>query len=206
MKKHIFLTTVTLLLGAVLLMQCKPKNAAQQVTFNPSQTAGGKVVFLDLDTLYTKYNLYIDAKKQLEDDYKKADAAFGAKLEAFQKRAGDFQRRVMETEQRANEIAPVELKKLEAEFGAQQRKLAEEEQSLSKQRDAALGDLDKKIQDLQKDIKGKIDQYLEKIAAERGYDYVMIKGAAQGGVLYGNKNLDITAETLQALNAAYTKK
>jgi outer membrane protein len=195
---------VVFLMGALALVQCnKPTNPTPSVTFNPSQAAGGKIVFVNLDSLYNKYNLYNDTKKQLDDDYKKADAAFGAKMQGFQKRAGDFQRRVVETQQRAQDIAPVELQKLEAQFGAEQKRLGEEEAALAKQRDAALGELEKKIQDLQNNLKTKIDGYLEKIATERGYDYVMIKGSAQGGVLYGNKSLDITEEAVKALNEAY---
>ncbi len=190
------------LAAAFAFMHCKPSTAP--VTFNPSSAAGGKIVYVNLDTLTTRYNLYVDIKKQLEDDYKKADGAFGAKMESFQKRATDFQRRVVETQQRAQDIAPVELQKLEAQFGAEQKRLGEEEAALGKQRETALGELDKKIQDLQKNMKTKIDTYLEKIAAERGYDYVMIKSLTQGGgVLYGNKSLDITEEAIKSLNDAY---
>jgi outer membrane protein len=190
------------LVGAVAMMHCKPSTAP--VTFNPSSAAGGKIVYVNLDTLTTKYNLYIDIKKQLEDDYKKADASFAAKAENFQKRATDFQRRMVDIQQRAQDIAPVELQKLEAQFGAEQRRLGEEEAALGKQRETALGELDKKIQELQKNMKSKIDTYLEKIAAERGYDYVMIKSVTQGGgVLYGNKSLDITEEAIKTLNDTY---
>ena len=199
MKKILLFSTI---IGAALfLVDCK--KSAPVVTFNPSQTNGGKIVYVDLDTLYTKYQLYIDSKKQLEDDYKKAESSIGGKFEAFQKKASDFQRKVMDIQQRAQDIAPVELKKLEEDFGQQQKRLAEEEASLNKQRDEALGGLDKKIQELQTQIKSKIDEYLEKIATERGYDYVIVKSSLQGGILYGNKNLDITEETVRALNERY---
>ncbi len=201
MKKILLLSA--LVVSTLLLVQCKKNTPA--VTFNPSQTNGGKIVFVDLDTLYTKYQMYIDSKQQLEDDYKKAESSIGGKFEVFQKKAADFQRKVMEIQQRAQDIAPVELKKLESDFGAQQKRLAEEETALNKQRDEALGGLDKKIQELQQQIKTKIDQYLEKIAAERGYDYVIVKSSLQGGILYGNKNLDITEETIKALNENYKK-
>jgi outer membrane protein len=200
MRKFILGVAVTI--AAFALYQCKP-NATPSVTFNPSQAAGGKIVFVNLDSLNEKYNLFKDAKTQLDADYKKAEAAFGGKMEGFQKRAADFQRRVVDIQQRANDIAPVELQKMEAQFGAEQKRLGEEEAALAKQRDAALGELEKKVQDLQKNSKAKVDAFLEKIAAERGYDYVMIKSGTQGGVLYGNKSLDITEEIVKALNDAY---
>jgi outer membrane protein len=200
MRKLLLFTTFAITL--VALYQCKP-STTPSVTFNPSQAAGGKIVFVNLDTLNERYNLFKDAKAQFEADYKKAEATFGGKMESFQKRAADFQRRVVDVQQRANDIAPIELQKLEAQFGAEQKKLGEEEAALAKQRDAALAEMDKKVQELQKSSKSKIDIYLEKVAAERGYDYVLIKSGTQGGVLYGNKVLDITEEILKDLNDAY---
>lgn len=191
------------LLGIAALTQCGQKQQTPQVTFNPSQTAGGKVVYVNLDTLLEKYTRYKDMKSQLEGDYKKAEGAMAGKMQGFQKRMGDFQRRVMETQEKAQELSPNQLKDLEAKFGAEQQQLANEEAALAKQRDAALGEMNQKINDLQKEFNGKIDGYLEKLAAERGYDYVLIKSAVGGSVLYGNKQLDITNEAIQALNDAY---
>ena len=198
MRKLSFLGLATL--AVLFLMNCQ--KPAATVTAPASQTNGGKVVFVNLDTLLDKYTLYQDNKKQLEGESKAAEAAIAGKIESFQKRASEFQRKITEVQQRANEIAPVELQKMEAQFGAQQKKLAEEEQALTKQRESAAMELDKKVTDLQKNLKNKIDTYLEKISAERGYDYVLIKGSS-GSVLFGNKALDITEETIKAINEIY---
>ena len=198
MRKLSFFGLATV--AILFLMNCQKPQPT--VTSNPSQANGGKVVFVNLDTLLNKYTLYQDNKKQLEADSKAAEGAIAGKIESFQKRAAEFQRKVVEVQQRANEIAPVELKKLEEQFGAQQRKLGEEEQTLNKQRESAAAELDKKVSELQKNLKDKIDTYLEKISAERGYDYVLIKGTS-GSVLYGSKALDITEETVKAINESY---
>jgi outer membrane protein len=190
------------LFAASITMLYNCQKPQPTVAFNPSQTAGGKVVFVNIDTLLEKYDLYKDNKKQLEEEGKKAESNLAAKMESFQKRASEFQRKVYEVQQKAQDIAPVELKRLEAEYGAQQKKLAEEEQALGKQRENAAVELDKKVVELQKTLKAKIDAYLEKISAERGYDYVLMKGSSYS-VLYGNKSLDITNETITAINAAY---
>jgi outer membrane protein len=201
MKKLSFLSLF--ILAALFLMNCQPQQAP--IAFNPSQTAGGKVVYVNLDTLLDKYNLYQDSRKQLENEAKNAEGALAGKIEAYQKRAADFQRQVGETQQKANELAPVELQRLEAEFGGKQRKLQEEEMALGKQRENSAIELDKKVAELQKNLKNKIDLYLEKISAERGYDYVLIKGSS-GSVLYGNKALDITEETIKAINDTYASE
>jgi len=76
-----------------------------------------------------------------------------------------------------------------------------------KQRDNAAMELDKKLQETQKDLQDKIDDYLAKIAEEKGYDFVLMRGAG-GSVMFGRKALDITQETLRVLNEEYaaTKK
>ena len=83
-------------------------------------STGLNIVFIDLDTLLENYDLYLEKKGQLEEQSKSAEKALAGKIEAFQKRAQKFQAEVMEIQQKANTIAPVELKKLEEKFGKQQ--------------------------------------------------------------------------------------
>ena len=90
----------------------------------------------------------------------------------------------------------------EEKYGQQQQNLAKEEEALMKQRDNAAMDLEKKLGETQKDLQKKIDEYLVKIAEEKGYDFVLMKGAG-GGVMFGRKALDITEATLNQLNADY---
>lgn len=58
------------------------------------------------------------------------------------------------------------------------------------------------MQETQKDLQTKIDAYLDKIAEEKGYDFVLMKGAG-GSVMFGRKTLDITESTLKQLNDEY---
>jgi Skp family chaperone for outer membrane proteins len=76
-----------------------------------------------------------------------------------------------------------------------------------KQRDNAAMDLDKQLQATQKNLQEKIDVFLDKIAEEKGYDLVLMKGSS-GSVMYGRDKLDITQETVTRLNEEYssTKK
>ena len=91
------------------------------------------------------YDLYKERKAQLEAEGKKAEQNIGGKIQAFQKKIEAFQRKVMETQQKAQDIAPVELKKLESAFAQEQQKLAAEEASLAKQKDEAGLALEKKL-------------------------------------------------------------
>lgn len=187
-----------------MLFSCKPNNAgAGEAATAKQDNSAIKIVYLDIDTLIGKYQLYLDKKQELEQESKNAEQALTGKIEAFQRRVGKFQQELADIQKRANTIAPVELRKMEETYAKRQEGLAREEESLMKQRDNAALELDKKLQETQKDITKKIDEYLKKKSEEKGYDYVLMKGAG-GSVMYGRNTLDITQETLKELNEAYT--
>jgi len=179
------------------------ENAASEVT--AVKASEEKIVYILIDSLLANYDLYKDNKNELEEQYQKSEKALAGKIEAFQRRVGAFQQEVMAIEQKANTIAPVELQKLQEKFSKQQQNLAKEEEALMKQRDNAAMDLEKKLVEMQADLQIKIDEYLEKVAEEKGYDFVLMKGSG-GGVMYGRSTLDITEATLEVLNKEYAER
>ncbi len=190
------------LFASLIFVSCNKPASTETVAPATLDTVSDKIVFIDIDTLISKYNLYIDKKSELEAQSKTAETALAGKIEAFQKRVAKFQQELAQIQQNAANIAPVDLKKMEEKYGQQQQNLAKEEESLMKQRDNAALDLDKKLQETQKDLQKKIDDYLAKIAEEKGYHFVLMKGAG-GGVMFGKKTLDITDATLKQLNEDY---
>jgi len=192
-----------LLLILTVFTACnKPTQTATVTPDSTDSVSANKIVFINIDTLLSKYNLYLDKKSELEAQSKTAERALAGKIEAFQKRLARFQQEVTEIQQKANTIAPVELKKMEEKYAQQQQNLAKEEESLMKQRDNAAMDLDKQLQVTQKNLQEKIDTFLDKIAEEKGYDLVLMKGST-GSVMYGRNSLDITDDTVTRLNEEY---
>jgi len=191
-------------LTVLSFVSCKQPAAtdATPAASTSSETGADKIVFIDIDTLLSRYNLYLDKKSELEGQSKTAEKALAGKIEAFQKRLGKFQQDVVEIQQKANTIAPIELKKMEEKFSQQQQNLAKEEESLMKQRDNAAVELEGKLLETQKDLQKKIDDYLDKLAEEKGYDLVLMKGST-GSVMFGKATLDITDETVKRLNEEY---
>jgi len=177
------------------------KNAANKVgtATSASDSTGLNIVYVDIDTLLSKYDLYQQRKKELEDQSKIAETALAGKIEAFQKRVARFQQDIAETQQRANNLAPVELKKLEEKFAVQQQNLGREEESLMQQRETVASELDNKLMTALNELQKNIDDYLNQVAVEKGYDFVLKKGN-NGSVMYGNKGLDITEEVAKGLN------
>ena len=192
--------------AALIACNNTPKET-QSPAASSSETAGSdgqghKIVYVNLDTLLEKYELYQEKKKELEGQASTSEKAILAKIESFQKSVAKFQQEVMQIQQNAANIAPIELKKLEEKYATQEKTLAKQEQELMKQREDAASDLDKKLVDLQKRLKDNLDTYLLEIAEERGYDLILSKGAG-GSVLYGRNSIDITEETVAAINKRY---
>jgi outer membrane protein len=192
----------TLMVGFISCKKQANSESTGTVPASNSNALTDKIVYVDIDTLLAKYNLYLDKKADLEEQSKIAEKSLAGKIEAYRRRAAKFQQEIAEIQQKANTIAPVELKKIEERYGRQQQDLLKEEESLMKQRDNAALDLDKQLQATQKDLQDKIDDFLAKVAEEKGYDLVLMKGST-GSVMYGRKTLNITDDTVKRLNEEY---
>ncbi|MBP7272284.1 MAG: OmpH family outer membrane protein [Saprospiraceae bacterium] len=175
------------------------------VTEKTATPVTGKVVYINTDTLLEKYAYYKDLKKQLEAEAKKAESGLESRGKTYQNKVMDFQKRIAESQQKAPSLTQNELKKLEDELKAQEELLMQEEQTILSHRQSAAGKLADKEAELQKKLKKRVDVYLQKYCAEKGYDYVLTEGGLAGSVLYGNKALDVTQEVLAGLNAEYKK-
>jgi outer membrane protein len=191
------------LISIIAFVSCTKKETTPSPNVEGTATVHPKIVFVNIDTFLSKYNLYLEKKGDLEKEYAAAEKSIAAKIEAFQNRLAKFQQEAYEIQKKAPTIAPVELKKIQEEFSNREQALASEESALVKQRDGATQDLEKKITELQNKLKKNIDDYLAKIAKERAYDYVLSKGVGQS-VLFGNTALDITEETIKAMNEDYS--
>lgn len=199
--KFTYLTLIAVLIVGII--SCN-KSGQPASTTTSENSSSAKIVFVNVDSLLQGYDLYIEQKKLLEDESSATEKSLSSKIEAFQKRSMKFQKEVYETQQKAQNIAPIELQALEKKYNAQGENLAKEEQALMKQRDDAALGLDKKLTDLQVKLINNIDTYLEKLATEKGYDYILRKGDI-GGVMFGKKEFDITNDAIKGLNDEHGK-
>jgi outer membrane protein len=206
--KHLTFSIISIALIA-LIASCKPQAASTPNTASNTASATNasvdKIVYVDLDTLLEKSELYQAKKKDLESSQKVSEKDIASKIQAFQNRLQRFQQDIAEVQQKAQTIAPVELKKLEERFGQQEANLKKEEEALYSQRDNAAMGLQNKLLEAQKEVQKNIDDYLAKLAKEKGYDLILMKGST-GSVMYGDARLDITSTVIEQLNADYKAK
>ncbi|MFM2392899.1 MAG: hypothetical protein RLZZ546_881 [Bacteroidota bacterium] len=196
--------TLIIVCISFVMISCKKNEATtgaskSEQTLSAETSSQPKIVFIQMDSLIEKYDLYIQQKKSLETQSAADEKRISSQIESFQKRLMKFQQDVYAIQQKAATIAPIELKALEEKYAAQEKELMNEEKALMKQRDDAGLALDKKLNEVQKKLTQNIDDYLSKIAKERNYDYILRKGSI-GGVMVGKPEFDITNEVVKALN------
>lgn len=150
---------------------------------------GEKIVYVNSDSLLTKYEYFKEVRTRLEGKSKKAEADLRSKAEAFQKEVGQYQQtgQGMTNEQRAS---------TEQRLAQKQQQLQALNQSTSTQLATEESEEMKKIYD-------NVEAYLKKLSDEKGYKMVLTYSRGNSAILYGDSSLDITQEVLLALNEQY---
>jgi outer membrane protein len=208
-KRILFLT-----FSALFFFSCDKKEDTQQTkeigqsesgtSMNTEGFPSASIVFVNIDSLLNGYILYKESREKLETRAAKSQEDIGKKIEAFQRKVSSFENEVMKAQQNAENIAPIELQKLQEKFGRQQQSLAQEEQKLMKEREEAAIGLEEDLNELQAELKEKVDGFLERLAKEKNYDFILSKGSV-GGVLFGSGELDITNEVITEINIEHLR-
>jgi outer membrane protein len=149
----------------------------------------GAIVFVNGDTLLTKYNYSIDQTKQ----YK---ATTDSLQNIFQQRETAFQNNVNTYQKAASSMTDAQRKQTEGVLGQQQQELQQLQQLYQQQ-------ASEKQVDLTKQLSKKLQNFLKDYSTSHHYKMVMIYSQLNSGILYGDPSLDITTDVLKELNAAY---
>ena len=164
----------------------------QKSTTESAQRAGFQsgVVYLNIDTVLTEYDMYYDLKSQFEAKGKKLEAELNARSKAWEREATDFQDKVNKG------------LLLRSQAQEMQQKLAAEQQNLINLRDQMTYDLAEQEQVMNRQIINSIMEYLKEYNKQYKYQYIL--GTSFGGnILYANDSLDISMEVLKGLNEQY---
>ncbi|MCC7051094.1 MAG: OmpH family outer membrane protein [Bacteroidia bacterium] len=191
---NILLTTAIVVLMVLFFtkknmpMEDKAPQILTDTQLKKIQSGASKIVFVNMDTLYTKYKYVDELKKQLEQTQKAKQKELETKYIALEREVGEFR-----------EIA-ARLSQSEAE--KQQAALMEKEQHLMQLREKLSAELYNNEAEMNEKLSQKINDYLKKYKTQMPYDFVLsyTKG---GGILYTNDSLDITNGVLLGLNEDY---
>jgi outer membrane protein len=149
----------------------------------------GKIAYVDIDSLEANY-VFLKSKK---DDFKKKQTQIENELQGdYQKMQGDY-----------NEVQ----KKIQAktitqpEYEAAQKRFSQMEQSLQTRKQTLSDQLIKEQEEFNKELKERIDNYLNEYNKEKHYDFIFsFASSVSGTILYANHGLNITNEVVNGLN------
>jgi outer membrane protein len=176
------------------LAACNQNKTADKPAASTAATVDSKetIVYINSDSLLSKYDYSKDMNKKLEEKGKASQADLQAKGQAFQRQVAEYQKNAatMPADQRQTQEQLLQRKQQELQ-GYQQNATAEFQQE--------QGAENAKLYD-------KIADFTKVYAKEKGYKLVLTYSKANPTVLYGDATLDVTGDVVKRLNDAYAKE
>ncbi len=153
--------------------------------------ASEKIVFVNSDSLLTKYGYFKDLKTKFENKSKTAQADMQSKGQAFQREVAQYQ-------QSAQTLSADQRKATEERLARKQQELQTYQQNAG----AALQNEQAKEQEV---LYNKVAEYLKSYAKTKGYKMVLTYSKGNSAILFADESLDVTSAVIVGLNEAYTK-
>jgi outer membrane protein len=154
-------------------------------------TGSLKVAFVNIDSL----EAHSDVLKAKNEEFKTKQEAMNTELQRSYQQMQSEQQELQKKAQ-ANALT-------QAEGEAAQKHLAQMQQSLESRKEALTDQLMKEQEDFSKDIKHRLDVFLENYNKDKHYDYIMSYTDAGSGrtLLYAAKRFEITDDVIKGMNA-----
>ncbi len=192
------LVAATILLGVGSFWGCTHKkqgsDTKETVASDASLSQGGlRVAVVNMDSLYSKYQYYIDVTEQLEQQAKRNAATLESKVTTFQRGMAAFQEKLQRggfVSQTAAEQEQQRLLKMQQEGQVLEQRLA----------DQFIQESKKANDQLYKEIQESLAEYNK----EKKFDLILTDIGIENVLLYDAK-YDITDDVIEYLNRAYEK-
>lgn len=178
-----------------VMAACQDKTAAPTTTTKTTETGTvspkDQIVYVNSDSLLTKYDYFKDLKTKLDAKSKSAQNDMGAKTQAFQREVAQYQQQqnTMPADQRA----------------ATEQRLSRKQQELQAYQQNAGSALQNEQATEQEKLYDKVADYLKGYAKTKGYKMVLTYSKGNSAILFADETLDITSEVIKGLNEDYKK-
>ena len=170
------------------------EKTAATTTSATSSTTGAKaeeIVFVNSDSLLTKYEYFKDMSARLEKKGKAAQADLVSRGQAFQREVAEYQKAAATLSADQRQATEQRLQRKQQELQAYQQNAGAQVQNDQSGEQAKLYE--------------KVAEFLKTYAKDKGYKMVMTYQKGNSGILYGDASLDITSDVVKKLNEAYAK-
>lgn len=189
MKKGLnYFTKLSLGLAfSALVISC----SQQALKTSTTDTNAASIVYVNSDSLLSKYEYFKSIRGKFEEKSKKAQADLTAKGTAFQREVAQYQQQAnnMSADQRA----------------ATEERLARKQQELAAYNQNAGNALANEEAAENEKLYEKVSEFLKKFAKEKGYKMVLTYSKGNSALLFADESLDVTTEVVAGLNEAYKK-
>jgi outer membrane protein len=191
----IVLSPLFLFGGIILLGSCnsKPQQTAPATTTAvtaPPVNAGSKIAYVNIDSLEANYELL----KTKREEFKKKQASMENELQrSYQQMQND----AAEVQKKAQENTLTK-----SEYDAAQKRLMQMQQSLETRKQSLTDQLVKEQDEFNRDLKARLDAFLAEYNKTGRFDYILSYSASGSSILYVNKQLDITKDVVDGMNAS----
>jgi len=198
MKNLSLISNILLAIAVVVLYALYFTGKGGNSSSNQADTTGnysakaGEIVYVEIDSLITNYDMFTDLKNELEKKGKEKEAQFNVKAKAFEKEAGDFQDKVQKglvTRSQAEQM---------------QQGLQVKQQEIYQLREQLRNEMGEEEQVMNRNVLNSIMEYLVVYNQDKKYSFV-VSHSFGGPVLFADKGLNITKDVVVGLNDSYSK-
>lgn len=151
--------------------------------------SGEPIVYVNSDSLLTKYQYFKDLKVKLDAKSKTAQTDLASKQQAFQREVAQYQ-------QSQNSMPADQRASTEERLGRKQQELQTYQQN-------AGAALQNEQAEEQEKLYNKIADYLKIYAKNKGYKMVLTYQKGNSAILFADSSLDVTSEVIVGLNEGY---
>lgn len=177
---------------SVLAVGCTDGKSTKDApaTTTEGTSASSAVAYVQLDSLITKYDMYVELRASYEEKAKKAEAELTSKGRALERDVMDYQEKVQK-----GLVTRAQAQTLE-------EGLTKKQQSFMQQRDKVMAEMGEEEQVMLNQIQHSITEYLKEFNVDLRYGLIL---STSGGnpVLNADPKLNITVEVLGGLNKKY---
>lgn len=193
MKKTVSRLTLGIAVAA-LAVACNQKPQTTTTTAEKSSvsvSSKAEIVYVNSDSLLSKYDYFKDMSSRLEEKGKRAQVDVASKGQAFQREVAEYQKgaATLSADQRAA---------TEQRLARKQQELQTYNQNASAQIQQEQGAENTKLYD-------KIADFLKGYAKDKGYKLILTYSKANPTVLFGDESLNVTSDVVKILNDNYKK-
>lgn len=154
----------------------------------------GSVVYIQLDTLMHKYDLFNDLKSELETKAQSIQDDLTKKGKAFQRDYNDFNEKMQK-----GLITRSQAEGLQSQLASRQQEL----QSLSQQKQMEMQEEESV---LLRNVVDRLEKYLKVYNLEKKFSLILTTSGTPGSIMQGDSVLNITNEVVTGLNEEYIKE